>query len=616
VETDDSAPKKKRHILRTVVISSGIILLVAVYLLYSNFNRILSDALMKSFDSSVISEVYELKFENLRVNILKGNIRVYNVSLLPREKPRHDYPYINSSFRLTTERLMLESVEIRILLESHRLVLDKILIEKPDIEVTLNGGRNIMLPFKDTTAVVKSTQPTRKKALDAFMLNEFQIIDASIHTTNSGKQREFRIGNFNISVNDLVINQAPGVYLTSFHQVSLSVGDFKGDLRKGALKHVSFDEFNIRMDSLDIQMTLDTMLYNFQDLTSGLHNLNIHTADSVFNITMQSFDLSYRDKSVSLKDLSFKPNVSHAVLQKGHKYQHTEFSGSVRSLDLLQVNFDSLIYRQKMFVDEVKLDNVKASIFKDKLKHIDTTRLPAYLGQTVAAIRVPVRIKRVKATNVELENTERKPDSTNAKVTITRATLEVKNITNLAPNSSLIMNADAYINGKVHFKAGLTFQYNRPQFGFEGVLEKFNLPDMNSLIQAYTPAKINKGVADQISFSGMADQKQATGTMTFLYHDLEVDLELQNKARWKSSVLAFAANTALHSSNPGSSGLPPRAVKFQVERDVHKGFVNIVIKSVLDGLKETMLMSKENRKTFKEAKKKSRQDSKKESSRR
>ena len=310
--------------------------------------------------------------------------------------------------------------------------------------------------------------------------------------------------------------------------------------------------------------------------------------------------------------MSFKPNVSHAVLQKEHRYQHTEFSGSVGTLDLLQVNFDSLIYANKIFVEEIVLDSVRALIFKDKLKPMDTTRMPVYLGQTIAAIRVPLLIKYLKATNVELENTERKPDSTNAKVSITKGTLEVKNITNLAPKSSLAIKADAYINGKVRFKAGIAFQYNKPQFAFEGVLEKFNLPDLNSLIQSYTPAKINKGVVDQIAFSGIADQKQASGNMKFLYHELQVDLELQKKAKWKSSVIAFAANTALHSSNPASNNLPPRAVKFHVERDVHKGFINVIIKSVINGLKETMIMSKENRKTFKEAKKKSKQ-SKKES---
>jgi hypothetical protein len=80
-------------------------------------------------------------------------------------------------------------------------------------------------------------------------------------------------------------------------------------------------------------------------------------------------------------------------------------------------------------------------------------------------------------------------------------------------------------------------------------------------------------------------------------------LALQNKAKWKSSVLAFAANTAVNSSNPASAELPPRIVKFQATRDMNKGFINLIIKSLLNGIKETMIMSKENRKAYREAKK-------------
>ncbi len=128
------------------------------------------------------------------------------------------------------------------------------------------------------------------------------------------------------------------------------------------------------------------------------------------------------------------------------------------------------------------------------------------------------------------------------------------------------------------------------------------MTDLNTLIQAYTPAKINNGITDEISFSGVAEQTKASGMMKFLYHDLEVDLELQDQARWKSSVIAFAANSAVHSSNPASPNQPPREVRFDVDRDMNKGFVNVIIKSILNGLKETMIMSKENRKAFKETK--------------
>jgi len=601
--------KRKRTVLKFAFIALFCLLSIAGILLYRNFNRLLSEALITSFNTALAADVYELKFDNLRVNLFEKSIRVFNVSIEPREKPVRDYPYINSSFRLKTEKITLKNVDLTTLLKLNKLILERISITKPEIEVSLSGDRHILLPFRDSTAVT-TKKKSSKKSIDTFLLDEFEFIDASFHITNPEKLREYTIDHFNISIADVRLSQEPGQYFTTIQHAKLSVGMFHGAIQRGMVSQLAFKNLNIGIDSLSLLLTLDTSQYHFQDSQANFNDLEIQTTDSLFHISLRSFNLSYTDQSIQLTEFSFKPNVSQEVLQKRFKFQHTDLSGSIGKLELRQVSFDSLIYARKLFIDEVKLSNVRASIFKDKTKPMDSTRRPAYLGQTVAAIRLPLLISHVQATDVELENTERKPDSTYAKVKITRGNLEMRNITNQSSKEKLMLMADAYVNGKVRFKAELNFSYVKPQFNFKGVVNKFALPDLNPLIQAYTPAKINQGTADEISFTGIADQTKATGTMKFLYHDLEVDLELQKQAKWKSAVIALAANTALHNSNPASSDLPPRLVKFQIERDMTKGFVNVMIKSILNGLKETMIMNKENRKAYQEKKKRLKQENK------
>ena len=70
----------------------------------------------------------------------------------------------------------------------------------------------------------------------------------------------------------------------------------------------------------------------------------------------------------------------------------------------------------------------------------------------------------------------------------------------------------------------------------------------------------------------------------------------------------FRCKCLLEASNPGSTNLPPRIVQYQVERDMNKGFVNILVKSVLGGLKETMIMSKGNRQAYKADKKEAKKE--------
>ena len=169
---------------------------------------------------------------------------------------------------------------------------------------------------------------------------------------------------------------------------------------------------------------------------------------------------------------------------------------------------------------------------------------------------MPILIKQVKATNVSLASRERKPDGSFATANIKRGTAEIKHITNLSSGEMLMIKADAYLENKAHFIVNLQFSYLEPQFSFDARVDKFNLPDINPLLQSFTPANIKKGTLDEMTFSGKAYHTNASGTMKFLYHELDIDLALKEQAKWKSSALAFAANTILPAANPHSDKVP------------------------------------------------------------
>lgn len=602
-------------IVKKVLIGGGIFLFIALItsgiFLYNNFNRLLSDALIKSFNSSLISDVYELKFKDLNVNLALGNIKVNDVILQPREKPLREYSYINSSFRLNTKEILLTNVEILTLLKKNKLKLERIKIENPDVQITISDNIPIFMPFKDTIAVSDTVQLSDKNSIEEFFLEQFDLMNANIQAENFAKERNLKISEVDITITDIRYNQQPGKDIYSYSYFDFYVGSISGNLQKESIKYISLKDYEIIMDSLSVEKSIDTLIVHFYDFNLGLNDLDVQTEDSLFHLTLDELHLSYLEKSIDLKNIAFRPNVSETALQKRHKFQLTQFSGSAGLINITGINFDSLIYSQKLFIDEIAIDSVAASIFKDKTKPIDKNRFPEYPGQSIAAIKLPLLIKRVQATNLNLVNREFRPDSTYATANINRAKLTVENITNIKTNQLLSMKADAFLENKVPFKLNLGFNYNQPQFAIKGSFPKFNLKDLNTLIQSYTPVKVNDGVIDEIEFEGVGHKKDAEGTMKFLYHDLKLDIFIEDKAPWKSSVLSFAANTVVNSSNPGSADLPPRIVKYHIERDMNKAFINVIIKSALNGLKETILMSKENKKLYKEAKKEAKNEDKK-----
>src|SRR4030095_11835417 len=154
----------KKIILWTAV-GLSIMIIGGIGLIYLNLNKLLTNALNNGFKSNMISDVYQLKFENLNANILTGSVFVHNVKMYPLEKPLHDYPYINSSFRLEGKKMILKNVDLIKLLRSNKLSLKKIELVEPGIKFKISDVDPVFFPFKDSVEV--QTVKSAKKSIES-----------------------------------------------------------------------------------------------------------------------------------------------------------------------------------------------------------------------------------------------------------------------------------------------------------------------------------------------------------------------------------------------------------------------------------------------------------------
>jgi hypothetical protein len=584
-----------------VILSLIALLAVAVFILSVNLNRLVADAIEKQFQANIISDVYELRFDKLRINLMGGDIRVVNLVLQPRSKPAKEYPYINSSIRLTARTIVLHRVRFLTLLRDNKLIVGRIEILKPDIQVKLSGNKQVFFPYRDTAADTLKKGEKIRKQIESYALSEFGFTDANLELMNSTTGRHLKATGLSIRFLNVKLSQKSWADLLTFGNVNIKLQQVTGVLPDGALRNIDFTDFSLNIDTLNFENTNDTLIYRYANMESAIRNIELHTADSIFKIAANSVNISCRKKTISLSGLEFKPDVSQAKLNRMSPWQKALFSCSAASASFTGVEFDTLLYRHQIHIARVVLDRVDADIYKDKTKPLNMSIVPDYPGQMIRKIKIPLRIDDFLATNFNLINTEKKPDGQIAKVGVLRGKLEATHITNLSLTEKLAIKFHAYIDNKVGFSLGLLCSYSQPTFSFRGDIERFSLPELNRLIREYTPATFNTGIADKISFTGNAYPGNADGNMTFLYHKLEMDMHLTAQGSWKNSVVAFAANTAVNSANP-MDGSPPRLVTYHVDRDMHRGFINIVLRSFFGGMKETILMSKENRKAQKERK--------------
>lgn len=567
------------------LLSLLLLLVAATTFVYVNLNRLVSEALIKTYHSKLISEVYELQFEKLRVNLFEQSIQVIKVKFFP--KAGHHHTYINSTIKLETEKISLLHVQLIELLKNGTLQVDEIKIIDPTIEIVLDGASRVYFPYSESKTGPDSVQ--QKKLISGFKLKNFQLQNANFHGKDILNKNEMEINQLNLSFNNMLFDQQlQGNYLAVQH-LALNTAFTQSQFHNKDLKKLSFNNFSLSIDSLESIKSLDTLLYSFKNLTCELNDSKVNLSDSVYDLSLKQFRLNYLKKNLQLNGLEIKQNWSDDQIQKKFKYQKVNASGSVEDIKVVGFEFDSLIYYRKLVIREIVLDKITAYVFKDKLKELDPNHFPDYPAQSINKIKLPLTIQKISAHHLAIINKERKPDNSLAKVELRRGEATIENISNQNNNSNLKIALNAYINNKVPFRLNLNFEYEQARFTFNGKFNKFNLQDLNPLIIAYTPAKVHSGIVDGLTFSGTAEHKNAKGNMMFLYHELKIDLQLQHQNKWTNSGFAFAANTLLPSSNPSSQNQSPKTAYFYIEREMHRGFINVVLKSLLNGIQESLV---------------------------
>jgi len=595
--------KFSRKVLWRIFLAVFVVLTVGSFYVYKNFNRLISEAIMRSFNSNVISDVYDLSFDHLNINIVTGEVKIRNVVIAPKKVPLQSYPYINSTFVLTTSRIDLNGVELYMLLKQNRLQVSSIEIEKPEISVQLKGRNHVLFPFKQGGKTSKEEIELLKKYLDTYSLKAFVLRDASLKMEDENEGRSYQIGALNIFVSDIQLRQLSGVDSLTFRKADLGMSGLMIHTKSGGFKSMESKNYQLNIDSFAIQQRPDTVDFQVGDYRSQIQDWKLVTADSAYVIGAKLAELSRSEKAVHISDVVMKPAISHDEFNQLHKYQKELYTISVKKVDLLNISLDSLRRYRTILIGQVNLDSADVLIYKDKTKDVDLKRFPGFPGQQLNSVGIPLTVKELKISGSTLEYQEKKVDGGLASVKINRLQLNAQNISNQMPGASLPVKADGYLENKIPFNLALVFSYTKPEFSFKGAVKPFELKDLNRVTEAFAPTSVKTGFVDGINFSGNGYLREASGDMEFLYHDLGLIIDVQKFSKFKNSLITFAANNYLNSSNPASADKAARVVKFDVERDRNKGFMNLVIKSVLAGLQETMLPSKENRKLNRETKK-------------
>ncbi len=582
-----------------IIISIFVAVLSAFYLYVNyNFAGIIQSRINSIYSQSEISKYYSLDYKKLKINPFTMSISIYNAKFSPLKNAHKKYFKKNGHIDVKIGAIILSQANIIHLLTNNTIDVNKVKFR--NVNVYLEKTKTFS-PFRFIKKKGGNDSLILSVNVKSFVLKKasFVMNDLSNKITNSSFDKlDIRIDDFNFSKNANDFNlsvsniqtKLDGVYFSKKNGTSVKIKELLFDISK----------INILKNNEGFNYTFDKNLIKIK-------NPSIITADGIYKVSSKSIVYNAKNKSLALVRTSIKPIISRKLFIEKTQYQEQLFDIEIQNINAEGVDYDEFKQNGAIIANKVILNKAEVVLFKDKHKKINPKRFPNYLPQQILAIKLPIKIKSLEFNKANVYVNIIQEDGKKSAIEVNNMSLVVGNIQNKYRNQKLKIRAKGEVQEAIPFSINLSMNYNSNYFKFSGRVANSNIVDLAKPIASFAPVIIHNGRINSMTFSGTATKRASKGNMSFAYSDLNIEVNRHIKGKntiFADHLLTIAASSVVKANNPSGPNVPLRKVKFKVERDIHKGFVNIIIKSVLAGVKESILPSKENRKLYRKVKSK------------
>ncbi len=590
---------RKKRFITIIFLSILIIIGSAFFYISHNLDRILSDKIHIIFNESEVSGYYNLSFDKLRVNLVNMKVRIYNIHFEPKNNDHIDYYEKNGSLNVKIGKITIKKADIIDFIRYNNIKVKDFVIEHSEIKISNPQGHFKPLAF------IKKSAPNDSLQLEANIQHIrfdntqlYYLGDPKDSINNSFKE-------FSMEIDSLYFKKA-------FNELQFSLSKLVANLQKAHFQSSKVGNFDLErlqygISNLKIKLLSKNLNVNYQNFFIQLIKPSVTTKDGLYTLSSEQISIDEKQKNLFITKANIHPNLDNNSFAHHFKYQQLRTEINIDKIDFTNINYDELIHQEAIIADTVSIEGVYADLYKDKNLPLNRKHFPKYLARQIFGIKMPLKLGVAIIKDVNVNFSVRQSKDHVSAIDITNINGYLENIQNKNTDERLKLTAVGRVHNSIPFDVTFIFDYNQDQFSYEGRILKSDLNSISSVVRSFAPVKIEKGFLESINFKGYANSTESRGSMLFLYNNLNLKIE-SNKEKEKglqNFVLSLAANTYIYSNNPVKTDVEPRRVNYYTKRDQNKGFLNLFVQSLLQGIKETIIPSKENRKNYRELRKKS-----------
>lgn len=543
-----------------IIILSIILLVLAVFLYLNEQTDDIAENYLKSrFAKSSLSQAYRLEYSDIDIHLLTGDLIIKNVGLRPDSAIFSAPDSVRKNFPLLIDamipRIIIRGFDPEIGLEIERIKLESLKIKNPEI---------ILIDY---------LSETEKKRLERLQVSEKQ----SVQDTAGSNLKQIDFGT-----------------------LALLDGSFRFHEFDKLKPKLLVEKINLTFDSIsfDPKHPEKTMFEKkFHNGIIELNNLKYPFPDGFYIIELANFSWDPVKEIILLNNLKLIPQYLPREFGKKFGRQTDRMDLKTREIQIHQPDLEKFVHSKAININLIRIQHANLWIFRDKNVPLDTTRYPKLPHQAIGNLDTYLNIPKVELVNSEVLYEELAPGAEKAGVVpIEKFYGSIYNVTN---DKNLInrkgpMKWDlqgVFFEGDLNVTVDFPANLNKSYFTFKGQMGAMDMTNFNSITVQNEKVKIEKGNIVSMEFTAEAFEDFSEGEMTMIYDNLKLSLlkDKDEKGLDKMGLISGLANVVIKSSNLKDNGNKPEASEIFFERDKNKSIFNYMAKSLIAGIKSTII---------------------------
>lgn len=512
--------KNKRYIFLTLI---GVLCLVIIgyhltnYLAHSKLTAFLNDN-----DKSPIQN-----FENLKVNIWKGQLQANNIEV------KWAHTELGDANRAKSKSIQIQGIKFYKIWKENKVVIGHLEISDSEVHLISQNKQS-----KETSVSQRETTNLPVVSIDNVSIKNTAL---SKYDENEDVQTKFKLVDFNVNNLELENWQTPHTWYNSISSYELKLENV---FHKAT-----------RWENVEVEEILLT------DEVYQIKNLSFHTelSKEAYNAQLTQERDHY---SVKIPDITVNPFEWNK-----HNERHRLFTDSI------VLTRPSLhIYRDKLLPDDTSYKPLFSQLLRELKFDVHTNQLKINEGEIVYTERV------------QKENSGGSIYFSNFNSTISNA----GNFKEINAKNKLQIEVETTFMETAKLTADWRFdpQEINDAFHFQARISHLDATRANAFTEPNLFVKI-EGEIDELYLNIYGNKRTSMTDIAISYHELKVEL-MNKKGKGKRRIISAIANIFLKKDSE-RSGKELKEERVEVTRDQTKSIFNFLWQNTLEGIKQTTL---------------------------